>query len=325
MITTFAHTIAKPGKTQNGDHVKIVENEDFILALLADGISSQACDHYASQLACGSMADFVQTHHESLTDREALLEQAMRHTNQQLLYETGKCEGLGTTLCGMFWETETDEMFYFWIGDSRIFFFAQQQLTQISIDDAELVSDPKHVSQGKPFLTNSLGRKDCQTRVLKKVFLPGEMLIMATDGFFEAAYSYEKDLVSNISKSDLEGAMKRLFQKYRADQKDDASLVVVRRTYPTPIDKELEGFFQSEDTSLDDVNSYYEAHLAFHAMRIGIDRRDGDICLKALNRIISPGIDLGRERLLDLLNQVVKADFNEHGIYRELGFLIRKS
>ncbi|MCE7991081.1 MAG: SpoIIE family protein phosphatase [Roseivirga sp.] len=322
-----SNTLAKPGKRKNGDYCKTVDSSTYVLALVADGITSLPCDWKASKTACENLTSYVQKQIKTAPDPEKLLYESISQVNKDLLYETEECDGLATTLCGLFWLKETNHVHYFWLGDSRIYFYKVGKLHQISEDDSEEFVSSKDISPGasvysRNIITNSLGRSDCRIRVKKHPFEPGDGLIMATDGFIESTASFEQKLINCINAADFEKPIADILQQNRVDQRDDSTIAILRRTYDKITNTQIAEFLNDKQSAPD---LFYELQAIYAAIVLGINTGQDEICLNALRRIDERNLKLGKKALLNLLDLVVATNYKGAGLYNALVLLIRKS
>ena len=328
MIETYAKSLKKPGKGKNGDHSIVINADEFLFAVVADGITSQPCDWYASQLCCEKLGEILTKEIPQSNNWESLLETSLTTINEELILVAGDCEGLGSTISGILWQKRQDEVFCFWLGDSKIFLYKSSELHQLSIDDTEEVVLSKGLLPGeqvisKNYLTNSIGREDFRINIRKSVFEPGDQMVLATDGFVESFYSFTNQITKVLDSMNLESLVDAMFKENWADQTDDSTVVIIRRPVEF-LDKEVYDYLS---TSLDSYASisHRELNLVFFGLKRGIALEDEELCEGLLERIKSRNLKLGKEQLLELLNTVVKKNFNAKGLYQELVFLIRKS
>lgn len=294
----MSKSLAKPGKKKNGDHVKVLDSEEYLFAVVADGITSQPCDWYASQYCCERLCELIKTQFGQSVDPESLIKTCLEEVNEQLLFVSGKCEGLGSTVCGILWPKEQDEFFYFWLGDSKVYIYQSSDLQQLSIDDTEEVVSTKGVNRSgsisvRNYITNSMGRRDHQIRVKKSQFDAGDSIILASDGFVESSYSFKNKMTKAINSIDLEKVIEKMFEENRSDQADDSTVMVIRRK-TEPTEQEIQEYGKDElDVAL--APTYKEIVLAYNGLKLGIESKNADLCLRMIGLIKKRGLKLKKE------------------------------
>lgn len=323
----FSKSLAKPGKKKNGDFYKTVDASDYVLALVADGISSTPCDWKASKTACENLGIYVAEHFSHNSDIKKLLSEALVQVNKDLLGEAGECDGLGTTICGALWMKGSDLISYFSLGDSRIYFYRKNKLLQISSDDSLTSVSTKNLRPGdqvfsRSLITNHLGRSNYQISIKEHSFEAGDGIILATDGFIESTASFEAEITNSINQIDFEKPVTHLFEKNRIDQRDDATLTLMRRAYPRPDSSDISEFLSGLRPGQD---VFQESDMVFHMLVSGIKDQNDKVCLAATRRIEERNLKLGKQRLLSLLDQVIESSYKGAGLYNTLVLLISKS
>ena len=323
-----AKSLAKPSKKKNGDYFKYRESEEFVLAVVADGISSQPCDGYASELCCEGLSDLVEKKYSHTSNLEKLLEDSLIEINERLLLISGECEGLGSTICGILWPRVKDEFLYFWLGDSKVILYQSFEVTQLSIDDKETVVSSKDILPGRSifarnYLSNSMGRRDNQIRIKKSKFHPGNSVILATDGFTESTYSFTNTITQVVNAFDMQKAVEDSFRNSQSNQIDDSTVVIIRRK-TNPTEEEIEGY-RNNLLNFPADPSYEELNIVFNGLIRGIEQTDLNLSLRMIEKIKTRNLKIEREALIGLLDEVTKKQWNSNALYQELVFLIRKS
>ncbi len=337
-IDHYTKSLAKPGKVKNGDHSKIVETPDYFLGVISDGISSFPCDHEASKLCCLHLTEYVEQHYVETTDLKKLVHDALDFTNQNLLKVADPCDGLGCTVCGVLWSKTTNEVWCFWVGDSRIYTVDQHnKLLQWSKDDSEEKIIKGSVSSGqsvesKSYLTNFLGWKNCTFWIdavcISNSDAPLASFVLATDGFFESVRDFDKTVLELVHEMDFSEAFEKVFKDTIPYQQDD-STVLVLRFIPALDEAEIEAFFNAL-TGRDKEIKYTLPESKFHLTRLlsvalsrSITKNDEASCISLLELIEKYRIKLTKKELEALLEQLVKENVNPAGVYQKLVLMLR--
>lgn len=323
----YSKTLAKPGKKKNGDYVKVLDTPSYVLALVADGITSIPCDWKASQTVCENMAAHVGQHINNSDDLTELLSNGLHNVNKDLLYEVGECDGLGTTICGLLWVKQTNDVHYFWLGDSRVYFYQASQLQQISIDDSEEYVSSKDILPGanvysRSLITNSLGRSDFRVHIKKHRFEAGSAFFIATDGFVESTASFNESIINCLNSGDFEKPLNNLFTQNRIDQRDDATAVMLRRAYTKITNSEILKLINGQSPAPD---RFYELQVVYEALVLAVETHQDKLCEQALVYIQKRNLKFGKKLLLDLLSLIIERDYKAGGLYNAVVLLIGKS
>lgn len=221
-----------------GDHVSIeyFDNEGILVLVLSDGVGSYHYDYIASQTACESfLKSFSENNEDDITERFRKAVLFADNAVSNPMNDTHK--GMMCTFVAVVWETSKNYFYYDSIGDSRLYKFNEDGLNQISEDNTKSVvrknekGDYYNTSGSiRSFLglTNALGRNNVLTSVKQLAFLPGESIILCTDGLYKTGMFEEESirLMSNVvDDSSLE--------KYRNERsvyfEDDASAIILQR------------------------------------------------------------------------------------------------
>jgi serine/threonine protein phosphatase PrpC len=244
MKSTYAirsYSIANFGKERNGDSFLFeeIEDENLLIAAVADGVSQQPCDWLASSTACKAViSHFKQYKHEK--DIARRLETSISKANHDVIATEGKCHKMASTLSIVVCEKLSGQCFYANIGDSRIYSLYENRLELLTTDDIivrkESITTPigRRVVE-KDTLTKVVGQHNLSFSIEKKSFQPGEMLILATDGFYEARKATFNKLMIEYSKTnDLQTGFNSLIEKIEIFRNDDSTIISVLYLPPPP-------------------------------------------------------------------------------------------
>lgn len=196
-----AHGISDIGfvRKKNEDVFKILD--DHLLFSLADGMGGHKAGDIAAKEATNYLCNLLsKTLSTNITSEEIIyhINLAIKETNCRI-YNLSKNNielcGMGTTLCFLYFHT--DLAIYAHIGDSRIYHFQKNSLTQLTKDHS-LIN--KLIDQNKNF--NTLVHKNIITKAIgthftieptigQTPFDKGDIFLMCTDGL--------SDYISNDS------------------------------------------------------------------------------------------------------------------------------
>ncbi len=220
-------------KERNGDHFKIkdLQNENILIAIVADGVSQQPCDWYASELACDKFINFFEANTEfELVTRT---KDSIIKTNQILCEVEGDCENLHTTVSLMVWDYNNNVCLISNIGDSRIYKANNKELDQLTIDDSisktkEIVTSIGRRTITVSSLTNVIGMSNPKVNIKTIEFKSGEVIILASDGYYDARKSsFKNDMLELGNLDSIETSFTEYFSKYELSAKDDMTAIIV--------------------------------------------------------------------------------------------------
>ena len=174
-------------------------NEDSVvvtggIAAVADGMGGHAAGDVASQIAVARLEHLAQDH-STLRPEELLA--AIVDANQEILEvaaaDTNR-DGMGTTLSGLgvVLVGGSDHWMVFNVGDSRVYRWSEDTLTQVTVDHSEveelvaagvLTADQARVDPRRNVVTRSLGTDPApQADVWVFPPTPGERFLICSDG-----------------------------------------------------------------------------------------------------------------------------------------------
>ena len=179
-------------KDRNGDHIlyQVVDAENLVVALLADGVSNSPCDWLSSRTACEKFMK------EFLAQPMANLEERILHAMQEAHYAVLNHEEHHGMLCAfaaVVWRIGEDAFHYINIGDTRIYHISGEVSEQITEDEADVVfvrrgSKIAIDGFGQPLsrraIINAVGSITCKITVQSGSWAKGDLLVLASDGFY---------------------------------------------------------------------------------------------------------------------------------------------
>lgn len=148
------------------------------------------------------------------------------------------CRGMMTSLSLAVWQIDRDEIHFLNVGDSRIYLGAENDLQQITRDDAarELV-----MRGGKPLLndgapvfrcgvTRSLGQNEQLVfKVQTREFSRRDLLVLVSDGVSKNE-AFTTDIADIFSRGDYSARLERIVKENAEKNNDDATLITLWRT-----------------------------------------------------------------------------------------------
>ncbi len=199
-IKCKAYGLTDTGRCRDHNEDNIRLNHDYALFILADGMGGHQAGEVASKMAADIVEAALIQHADSNTASKNDVEFSevsatttavektnikINQTNKDRGLKDGK--GMGTTIVGCWYLPEKKMSVIFNVGDSRIYSYFKQELTQISTDHSLLqLWKDKCFEGAKPsanILTKALGpyaevAPDVTLHPAKK----GEKLLLCSDG-----------------------------------------------------------------------------------------------------------------------------------------------
>ena len=228
---------------QYSDKGRKAENQDFhgvmiptepklstkgIVAAIADGISSSQVSHIASEASVTSLLDDYYHTSETWSVKKSA-EKVLSANNSWLYSKTDKSEykydkdkGYVCTLSALILKSTTAYIFH--LGDSRIFHFRGDKLTQLTEDHRTWVSSQQS------YLARAMGifpQLDLEHHSLK--LATNDIFVLATDGVYEYLSKEDMHAIINQHPDDLNRAAKQMSEHaFELGSTDNLSAQVIR-------------------------------------------------------------------------------------------------
>ena len=223
-------------KEKNGDHFLFEDlcDESILIAIVADGVSQQPCDWFASQTCCQTIiANFKNNRQLEYVER---IKESVIQTNEAINAIEDRCSRMSTTLTALVWQYVSNKCFIVNIGDSRVYRIRDEYLQQLTKDDAIIRKREVMTSAGRRLidqsqLTNVLGMPTQSLKItIERIdFLINDLLILSTDGFYDARKSFNTDIVKLARASNLLAEFKEKFDNFSLLANDDMTAIVIKQ------------------------------------------------------------------------------------------------
>jgi PPM family protein phosphatase len=231
----YGYSVANVGKEKNGDSFvfEYIESKGLLLAIVADGVSQQPCDWFASETTCKQLLGFVREF-EKHADIKTQLKEAILRTNEILISTEGKCHKMASTLSVVLIDVNAKCFYFSNIGDSRVFTLQNADFSQVTKDDSVVTKQKIFASGGfrivdKHTLTKVMGQEKISIEVQERRIAPGEIIILATDGFYEARKaSFNRIMIEFHTSGSFEDDVKVVIDKFEMLRGDDLTVVMVK-------------------------------------------------------------------------------------------------
>ncbi len=221
-------------KDQNQDRFLIKEfSGDSVLIAVADGAGGTPAGEEASGVVIERLNDFQ----PDSQNPEANLVRLMQEADQKIFGAVEKepdLKGMGSTLTAAFIRGES--VFWAHVGDSRLYLFRGDELTQITEDDTmagflltegEISREEARVHPGRNFLFDFIGSGEFEEETGYLNLRKDDLLLLTTDGLHDRVP--EEALVSILrSNSELDKRLHALISTaLGVSGKDDLTVVGV--------------------------------------------------------------------------------------------------
>jgi len=204
-------SIPKPGKLKNGDNYNYFEDDSVIIAVVADGVGGNACDWKASEQASKDLSYYYKSEFKTLGVREGIA-QSLRKTYARIYWTKGKCEGMLTTLIAVIIDKQTNEYFYFGIGDSLILKYENDEIEELTPECAFRIQPdllPSRIRDGGKLNKNTF-------------------FALMTDGISTNRKRYKEELNLVINSENWENKFDEIMQLNQLTQFDDMTLMLLK-------------------------------------------------------------------------------------------------
>ena len=193
-----------PGCVRKNNEDNFAVEPDLGLLVVADGMGGHNSGEVASDLAAKTIVDYarkmlggeknvVPEGNPALTPRGRQLEFFVKSANT-MIYEKGRAfpkdAGMGTTVVAALVDGKSMTIAH--VGDSRLYVWRNGTLTQLTEDHSlvgeqvkrgQITADEAARSSLQNILTRALGaEKDVQVDVADHPLMPGDLVLLATDG-----------------------------------------------------------------------------------------------------------------------------------------------
>jgi len=196
-------------------------NEDFLLYrefsqgeslfLLADGMGGYSYGEIAASLACETIAHTIESNLGKISAVELII-QAVSDSNNAILEKRQElAEKMGTTIAGIL--IENDTVYYFWLGDVRIYHFRNNKIFFRSTDHS-LINEMKQnrqisaieIERYKNIVTRHLSGsvQEYEVPVISSNLEANDMIILCSDGLWQ---NWDINYLKDLTQEELENTL----------------------------------------------------------------------------------------------------------------------
>ncbi len=224
-------------KDRNGDYIlyQVVDAENLVVALLADGVSNSPCDWLSSRTACEKFMK------EFLAQPMANLEERILHAMQEAHYAVlnhDEHHGMLCAFAAVVWHIGEAAFHFINIGDTRIYHIGGEVSEQITVDEAEVVFLRRGAKVaidgfGQPLtrrvITNAVGSIICKISVQSGSWAKGDLLVLASDGFYNSYGIIDEIRIAVLQNTEMSRAVVKVWGRNMDNFEDDNSVIVLKR------------------------------------------------------------------------------------------------
>jgi len=204
-------SIPQKGKLRNGDSYNFFEDNAVLIAVVADGVGGNVCDWKASAQSCEDLVYFYNNEFNTLGVKEGIA-QSLRKTYAKLYRTRGKCEGMLTTLIAVIIDKQTNDYFYFGIGDSLILKYENKEIKELTPECAFRMQPdllPNRIRNGGQLNNNT-------------------SFALMTDGISANRKRYKEELALVLHSENWEHKFEEIMQLNQLTQFDDMTLLLLK-------------------------------------------------------------------------------------------------
>jgi len=339
MITKYnisQNSIANKGKSRCDDFMLWKEplDENILVAIVCDGVSTTACDWLASKTACENFINhFIEN--KQIIDFEQRISKSLQSVNQDIMLIDGQCKGMSCTLVAIIWQMNSDFLWYFWAGDSRIYLFDNTIVKQITKDHTKPIKMRKQdgklltvngsviIREG---LTNALGVSHFKPEICKIDFYENNSVLICSDGFYQCFPELEEKIANVCVSNNIVENFNDLFVKITDNRDDDCAAIILRRTAKISSEINIDALFiKNQDFRALNISINSIAEIIETKLLQAFKSKDSEYSNSLLNYIKYYQIDYSKKQLGYFINKMKEFDFLNGKIYQEFMSLMKKA
>ena len=271
-LRSSAHTSIGQVRENNEDNVRLWSDDDFVVAVVADGMGGAVAGEEASRIAVEALQQgkFLAPPDDTptgLTDEEIVnwLSETIRTANTNIVHRASdnpELRGMGTTMTLAF--VRSNRAIIAHVGDSRAYLVDghSHRITQITADHSfvealvaagHLTHEQAEEHPMRNVLYRALGQnEDVDVDVYETRLRPGDRLVLCSDGLTRHVKPGEiASLATDESDPDLAGQALIDLANARGGE-DNVSVIVIMLDGPPASDDtdELKDFLLLDDTAI---------------------------------------------------------------------------
>jgi protein phosphatase len=127
-------------RENNEDAIEVKQFPDLTVCIVADGMGGQAAGEIASKRAIEVVPGELKRNLQATSTQEqarTIIRSAVVRANQEILamgQQEADLRNMGTTVTVCVWRKGSAQMYYTWVGDSRIYHVRDRKIEQLTVD-----------------------------------------------------------------------------------------------------------------------------------------------------------------------------------------------
>jgi PPM family protein phosphatase len=205
-------------------------------SIVADGMGGHAGGEEASQIAIKTIKEYIELNWNDETEISQLLEESLLAANQAIVEDqvsNPQRADMGTTAVLILFQGE--QVWAAHVGDSRLYRFRDDVLTQITEDDTwvaramkmnQLTADEARTHPLRHVLSHCLGRRDLRQVNIRTIDIKaGDLVLLCSDGLTEEVS--DEEMITYLQSKSLEDLPKTLVEAAKNNGGSDNITVVL--------------------------------------------------------------------------------------------------
>ncbi|MBD5560836.1 MAG: Stp1/IreP family PP2C-type Ser/Thr phosphatase [Clostridia bacterium] len=222
-------------RSTNEDTVLIAAGEMPRYALVADGMGGHAAGEVASSVAAAAIREYIERLGCESLDEDQIVD-AFQYANDQILQHMAahpEHSGMGTTLTFAYMEDRSLTVGH--VGDSSAYLAKNGGLKKITrdhtyvqklIDTGAIRAEAAADFPFRNVITRALGTSPLQVDIYKEQWMPGDLLLLCSDGL--TAYADRDHLLAELASGDSAPEIAQRLLDFALEQggRDNISVIV---------------------------------------------------------------------------------------------------
>lgn len=238
MIIDIASYSNIGGRSVNEDSSLVKTYGSGLIAAVADGLGGHGGGDIASSRALARLDELAQ---EEFPQNEAAFQKICLALNEAVLEAQTDHHRMKTTLAMA--AVSGDTLCCVHIGDSRVYLFRDKEIryqstdhsvSQLAVFSGEITSDQIRYHEDRSRLLRSIGSEEAapsDIRIFDHALLPGDAILLCSDGFWE--YVLEKEMLHTLAWSRsaerwLSGMIRHVRLRTRGIDNDNNTAIAIR-------------------------------------------------------------------------------------------------
>jgi PPM family protein phosphatase len=205
-------------------------------SIVADGMGGHAGGEEASQIAIKTIKEHIEQNWNDTIEVSQLLEDSLLAANQAIVEDqvsNPQRADMGTTAVLILFEA--DRVWAAHVGDSRLYRFRDELLTQITEDDTwvaramkmnQLTADEARTHPLRHVLSHCLGRRDLRQVNIRTIDVQaGDMVLLCSDGLTEEVS--DEEITTHLKSKAIEELPQTLVEAAKTNGGSDNITVVL--------------------------------------------------------------------------------------------------